>query len=331
MPELPSDYVIHGIPRSFFTRKLEAAFGFYGLPWRSEPRGIGGDDGLGQRAGTHQIPIVETPEGWALADTTPILALLDARVPARRLFPEGPLGVLVHVVEEILDEWCVRVMVHYRWHYLENTIEVIEAFTGKTLTADEARQHPMAQWGPRSCRATGTEHPAQQQAAEAEYLALLGALEAQLAETPFALGARPTAVDTNLLGGLHAHTNADPIPDLSPFPKVVAWAEGGAAATAAFDAPLTPFPESTPFARHVLQVGAEQYVPFVLGNAEALREGRKIFEIETYGEATTYLARPYPEQSRRMIQARIRDQLSEDERGSVAGWLEDHGLGCFLP
>ena len=97
---LSPEYRIHGGPRSLFTRKLEAAFVFYGLPWTAVPRGIG-NDVIGQRAGTHQIPILETPEGWAIGDTTPILDLLDARVPDQRLFPEGPLGVLVHLVEEI--------------------------------------------------------------------------------------------------------------------------------------------------------------------------------------------------------------------------------------
>ena len=327
-------YVIHGIPRSLFTRKLQAAFDFYGLDHAMEPRGIGGDDDLGQRAGTHQIPILETPEGWALADTTPILGLLDARVPARRLFPEGPLGVLVHVVEEILDEWVARVMVHFRWHYPENTAHVISELTGKPVGLEEAQQHPMAQWGPRSCRATGTEHPAQQQAAEDEYLGILRALEEQLDRTAFALGDRPCAVDTILLGGLHAHTHADPIPDLSAYPKVLAWAEGGAAKTAwsgRAAAALAPFPESTPFARHVLAIGSEQYAPFVRGNARALGDGAKAFQISTYGEETSYLARPYPERSRQQVQRRIADTLSGSEQEAVARWLEELGLDVFLP
>ncbi len=327
-----SGYTIHGISRSLFTRKLEAAFTFYGLSFDRAPRAIG-DDTLGRRAGTHQIPILETPEGWALGDTTPILELLDSRLPSRRLFPLGSLGVLVHVVEEILDEWAARVMVHYRWHYIENTVHVIEELTGQKLTAEEAVDHPMAKWGPRACRATGTEHEAQQKAAEAEYLDILAALERQLETTAFALGDRPTAVDAILLGGLHAHTNADPVPDLSHLTRVVAWAEGGAfeAATSAGDAQLAAFPQSTAFARRVLAIGAAQYAPFVLANARALDAGAKAFEIETYGVPTSYLARPYPERSRRMIQRRVRDQLSGAERGEVEAWLEGAGLGCFLP
>lgn len=315
-----------------FTRKLEAAFAFYDLPFDRAPRSIG-DDEIGKRAGTHQIPILETPEGWALGDTTPILELLDARIPSRRLFPTGPLGVLVHVVEEILDEWVARVMVHYRWHYIENTRHVIEEMTGKKLSPEEVSQHPMAQWGPRACRATGTFYEAQQKAAEAEYLGVLDALETQLETTAFALGDRPTAVDAILLGGLHAHTHADPIPDLSSLGRVVAWAEGGAvdAARNPGDAELAPFPESTPFAQHILAIGAAQYSPFVEANAKALAEGSKAVEVETYAETTSYLARVYPEQSRQMIQRRVRDQLNPEERKTVETWLTKVGLGCFLP
>jgi glutathione S-transferase len=306
---------------------------FYGLPHRIEPRGTGVADSLGQRAGTHQIPVLETPENWVLADTTPILQLLDARVPARRLFPAGPLGVLVHVVEEILDEWVARVMVHYRWHYVENTQYVLEQFMGKRFSEEEAMAHPVAQWGPRACRATGTELPAQRKSAEAEYLSLMDALESQLSRTAFALGDRPTAVDTILLAGLHAHTNADPIPDLSTYARVLSWAEGGAAEAPWPDAEdaLADFRESTPLARHVLRIGREQYAPFVEANAAALDAGAKSFEIETYGETTSYLTRPYPEQSRRLLQTHIRDQLSDAERSEVSGWLEDVGLGCFMP
>lgn len=331
--ENPDEYTIHGIPRSFFTRKLQAAMGFYGLPYRTVTRPPSAGDELSRRAKTHQIPILETPENWVLADTTPILEVLDARVPLRRLFPTGPLGVLVHVVEEILEEWTSRVMVHYRWHYPVNTAYVLGQLIGQKLTPEEAVAHPAAQWGPRACRATGTESQPQREAAEAEYLGLMEALETQLSQTAFALGDRPTAVDATLLGGLHAHTNADPIPDLGAYPKVVAWAEGGAAdaAAASRNGALADLPDGTPFAQHVLRLGAEQYVAFLEGNAEALRAGSKAFEIDTYGHPASYLARPYPEHSRRLIQRRVRDQLTDAERSEVTSWLEARGLSCFVP
>ena len=241
---MQSEYVVYGAGISLFTRKLEAAMRFYGAPFRIEAKGPGNAEEV-DRARTHQVPVLRTPENWMIADTTPLLGLLDGRFPRRRLFPEGPLGVLVHVVEEILDEWYARVMVHYRWHYMENTRYVVGKLLGREVSEKEARSFPLAQWGPRACRATGTESPNQQKEVEREYHELLGVLETQLGTTRYALGDRPTAADAILLGGLRAHTNGDPIPDLKVFERVIAWDEreadrwdGGGE--------LAPFPESTP-------------------------------------------------------------------------------------
>jgi hypothetical protein len=134
-----------------------------------------------------------------------------------------------------------------------------------------------------------------------------------------------------LLGGLRAHTNADPVPDLSAFDRVLLWDEHEADSWKG-EGGLALFPESTPFAEHVIALGRSCYADFVFGNAEALERGEKAFVIETYGEAVSYLTRPYPEQSRQMIQARIRDRLSQAERNQVRDWLEARGLAeCFMP
>jgi hypothetical protein len=156
-------------------------------------------------------------------------------------------------------------------------------------------------------------------------------LEAQLTETPFALGARPTAVDCMLLGGLRAHTNQDPIPDLSRFTRVLEWnAQPGADWMG--EGELATFPEATLLADHVLALGRDHYAPFLLGNARALADGMKAFVVDTYGTPCSYLTRPYPEQSRRMIQDRIRYRLDDAEREEAKAWLASRGLAeCFWP
>ncbi len=336
MPPVPNNtrdpYVLYGASISLFTRKLEAALRFYDAPFRVEDKTDQNRDELESRAHTHQIPVLRTPDDWVIADTTPIIDMLDGRFPRRRLVPEGERGVLVSIVEEVLDEWVARAMVHFRWHNLENVAFVVSLLTGKPMSEEDARAFPLARWGLRACRATGTETESQQKAAEREYLSLLGVLEKQLATTRYALGDRPTAVDAILLGGLRAHTHHDPIPDLSSFPRVLAWnAEGGADAWDG-SGELAAFPETTPFGAHVLALARDAYAPFVLGNADALATGRKSFHGRTYGEDVSYLARPYPELSRRMIQARIRDRLNDSARERVAAWLADLGLtGCFMP
>ncbi len=318
-------YTIYGGELSYFSRKLEAAMIFYGADFQFKSKAEG--ENVEARSGTHQVPVLLTPENWMIGDTTPLLQLLDTRFPARSLFPKGPLGVLVHVVEEWFDEWLARTMVHYRWHYEASA----EFASMKMAGGNREAATNVAGWGKRACRATGTESETQQRACEAEYVRMLEAAEAQLADTPYLLGHRPTAVDCIVLGGLRAHTNMDPDPKkvTAAYPRVVAWAEGGADNWDG-SGKLASFPASTPFAQFVLKEMVTTYKPYVLGNREVQEAGAKAFHAEIYGEDVSYLSRPYPEQSRRMIVDRIQNQISAAQQNEVTGWLKSVGLDtCF--
>jgi glutathione S-transferase len=131
-------YGLYGSTPSLFTRKLEAALIFYRAPFEFISKPSHPDPkGLEARVGTHQVPVLQTPEDWVIADTTPIIEMLDHRFPQRRLFPPGPLGVIAHLVEECLDEWVARVMVHYRWHYPDSA-----AFASEVIAdGDPVRAH----------------------------------------------------------------------------------------------------------------------------------------------------------------------------------------------
>lgn len=313
-------YTIYGGELSYFTRKLEAAMIFYGAEFES--RSHRDSPAVNERAGTHQIPILHTPEDWMIADTTPIMRMLDTRFPGREMFPDAKLGVLVHVLEDHFDEWCVRTMVHYRWHYPESA-----KFAAKRMAAgNKETEERMLNWGPRSCRATGTELESQQRAAEEEYVRMLEAAETQLKKTQFLLGDRPTAVDCGILGGLRAHTNMDPVPKrvVAKYPTVVEWAESRAD-TWDGGGDLAAFPESTPFAHAMLAEMATTYKPYILGNRDAQAAGEKAFHAEIYGELVSYLSRPYPEKSRRMIVEHIAG-LDETDRNSVGKWLSQYDL-----
>lgn len=113
-------YVVYGLRLSYFTRKLEAALELMGVPFESRAKTMSVREELERRANTHQIPVLHTPEDWMIADSTPLLDLLDGRHPHRRLFPPGPAGVLVQIVEELFDEWLPRTAVHFRWQYPES-------------------------------------------------------------------------------------------------------------------------------------------------------------------------------------------------------------------
>ena len=331
-------YTVYGLELSLFTRKLEAALIFYGAPFVHKPKTQANRQEIEHRSGTHQVPVLHTPENWMIGDTTPLMMLLDNRYPARAMFPHGPLGVLVHVIEEFLDEWVARVMVHYRWHYEESSRFAAERITRATMPdADEATiaaaltNAPIAEWGKRACRATGTASEQQQRAAEAEYTRILDAIDQQLQQTPYLLGSRPCAVDTIVLGGLRAHTYMDPAPKklVSQYPRIVEWCEQDADRWDG-TGELAPFPQSTPFAQMILAEMPTTYKPYILANSQAQASGTKAFVVTTYAEEVSYLSRPYPELSRHMLVNRIANQINAEERRTVQDWLAAVGLAeCF--
>ncbi|MCR9259019.1 MAG: glutathione S-transferase family protein [Pseudomonadaceae bacterium] len=323
---MAKNYIVYGGELSLFTRKLEAAMDFYGADYIREAKTQENAELIERRSGTHQIPVLLTPENWMICDTTPLLEMLDRRFPDRAMFPSGELGVLVHILEEHFDEWIARVMVHYRWHYPDSA---------KFAAQRMANGNPevvkrMLDWGPRACRATGTDSAQQRDAAEAEYLRILQAAETQLKQTTFLLGDRPTALDCIVLGGLRAHTHMDPDPKkvTAQFPTVVDWAEhranqwDGTGELAPFDAP-------TDFALHVLGEMASTYSPYVLANRDAQRVGAKAFHVDIYGEDVSYLSRPYPETARNMVVERIK-KLDSTQYKRVQAMLSSTGLsGTF--
>ena len=322
----PMKYKIYGDELSLFTRKLECACLFYGLDFVQCEKNHENAAFIQQRAGTHQVPVLLTPENWMLSDTTPILALLDARHPGREMFPAGLYGAIVHVLEEYFDEWVSRVMVHFRWHYPARA----QFAAAKMSHGEPELGEKLKDWGRRACRATGTEFPPQQRAAEVEYLELMAAADRQLHDTPFLLGARPTALDCCVLGGLRAHTlmDPDPKPRLSSFTTLLDWNAHWANERTP-SSHYSPLETLTPFAEFVLSRMRDTYQPFIRANAAALASGDKLFDAYSYGSDVRYLCRPYPERSRQMVCARIA-ALPENERTTFDAMLAKYDLvTCF--
>ncbi|MFW6092443.1 MAG: glutathione S-transferase family protein [Pseudomonadota bacterium] len=319
-------YIVYGNELSYFTRKLTAALHVYGAPYELRAKTPEVTEEVEQRAGTHQIPVLHTAENWMIADSTPLLTMLDGRFPERRLFPAGPAGVLVHLVEEYFDEWVARTMVHFRWHYPRSA----EFAASRMAGGDSEAAERIATWGPRACRATGTDSAHQQASAEAEYRRILDAAENQLGETRFLLGDRPTAVDAVVLGGLRAHTNMDPDPKeiVAQYPRVLAWATAGADAWDG-TGELPDFPDTTPFARVILEELREHYLPVLAANRAAVADGAKAFTATTYDEDVSYLTRTYPVRSWGMLQQRIRALPSAQQR-TLLEWAESQGMRSAL-
>jgi glutathione S-transferase len=62
------------------------------------------------------IPLLVSPEGEAMQDSTPILEQIEQRFPEPSIHPEDPIAAFVSaLLEEFGDEWGNKWMFHYRW------------------------------------------------------------------------------------------------------------------------------------------------------------------------------------------------------------------------
>jgi len=61
-------YIIYGGELSYFTRKLEAAMIFYGADFEMRSKTPDMAQEIQLRSGTHQVPVLQTPENWMIGD-----------------------------------------------------------------------------------------------------------------------------------------------------------------------------------------------------------------------------------------------------------------------
>jgi len=169
------------------------------------------------RTGVRYIPVLRTPDGEYLQDTTAIIDTLEARFPACPAYPEGPRQRLAALLLELLgDEWLLLPAMHYRWHYRENHSFIYQQFgamlfpwlprflqgrIGKRVGARFKNIVP---------RLGITERT--RPLLEHRYLSLLDGLQQHFTQMPYLLGQRPSIGDYGLIGPFYAHLYRDPYP-----------------------------------------------------------------------------------------------------------------------
>jgi hypothetical protein len=237
-------------------------------------------------------------------------------------------------VEEYLDEWFPRAAIHSRWNDPETALAASQALAREVMPwAPGLVQHQLAKkiaaWGKRACRALALDSPKQREFVEGEFSRVFDELDRQLAQTRFALGQRPSAVDAALLGGLRGHFLVDPYPArlMLRWPRIATWAADSWSWDGSGVLPL--FPEVTPFARFIVAEAAGAFAAFLAANRSACAERQKAFFLHQAGEEVSFLCRPSPDRSRRLLADFIRFQLNDGDQGVARNWLADHGLALF--
>lgn len=323
---------IFGSELSPYSVKVRSAFRYKGVAHEWIPRSAARMEEFQRLAKLPLVPLVVSPEGEVLQDSTPILEALDARFPQPALQPDDPaLAFLSALLEEYADEWGNKPMFHYRWTYAADQASAAARLARESLpdagddqltalarTIGERMQARLGLVG--SCAAT-------QPAIETSFERQLGLLEAHLAARPYLFGARPALGDFGLFAQLY-ECSTDPTPGArmrARAPRVLAWVERMLSPRT--EGPLEPWsqlePTLLPFLRD--EVGA-LFFPWTLANERALAAGTGELACRLAGRPFTQQPQKYHAKSLAVLRQRY---AAIPKRGALDAILER--AGCLTP
>lgn len=225
------------------------------------------------------IPVLETPGGDIIQDTTEIIDFLEARhSEPLGVYPQSPRQKIASMILEMFgDEGMLRPAMHYRWSFPKENDYFISMEFGRFMKADSTEEEAfelaaMPKTAMQKYLPGLGITPESIPTIEANYRELLQALNNHLLTSPYLLGGRPTMADFGLYGPMYAHLARDPAPEMlmkTTANRVWRWVERMTAANA--DMPEFPYMERETLADdaisdtllNVLKIVGRQYGPEV--------------------------------------------------------------------
>lgn len=321
---------------SYFSGKLEAYLQYKEIPFRR----VEATQTVLRRVilpntGLMKVPVLHTPDGLWLQDTTPIVDFLERRHPEGAVLPPDPeQAFFARLLEDYADEWLWRPALHYRWSFDPDRRILGERIAREVVDLPlpwRLRARAVARRQRRVYVRGDGVRPATREHVEGIYLDTLRRLEDVLVERPFLLGERPCLADFGFFASMFRHFSLDPTParimrDVAP--RVYAWVARLWAAR--WPEHKADWPVGIPAAwGPILDDVATGYLPYLFANAVAWAEGQRRFDWEVQG--VRYRATPVV-QYRVWCRERLQDHyaaLPEDGQRRVRARLEM--LGAFAP
>lgn len=229
---MSAEYLFYGWPISLYSGKTRAYLRYKGIPHREVRPHAWTMRTIRRKVGANVMPVVVTPEGEWLQDTSTIMDRLEARFPAAPVLPATPRQrVAAYILEAWGDEFWLPAAMHYRWNFAENFPRVFQRDGGDWLLPYAPRFLKNRLIGRtaavmRSFLPVLGVAPEQHAAIERWTESTMDLLDAHFARQPFLLGTRPSYGDFGLIGPLYAHLGRDPYPRrvlIAPRPHLAAW------------------------------------------------------------------------------------------------------------
>lgn len=329
-------YTLYVMYISYFSGKMQAYLRYKEIPHETTEVQWGGDllKLIYPNTGLMKVPVVHTPDGQWLADSTPMIDWFEQRHAAGAVIPSDPLqAFFCRLLEDYADEWLWRPALHYRWSYPADAHALSRRFAETFLSDQPMPKFVTAAFlreRQKRVYVTGDGVTAQtREHVESVYLNTLDRLQAVFSAQPFLLGSKPSLADFGFFASMFRHFSLDPTPSLimqQRAPAVFEWVarlwnarasvmSGEWVAAGTLPAGWTP----------ILRDIGEAYLPYLHANAAAWRAGKKNFDFKVQG--THYRKLPvvqYRVWCRERLQAHY-EQLPAAARTAVDAVLNANG------
>ena len=233
-----SPFILWGTPHSLYTGKARSCLIKKGLVFVERcPSHPDYKVRVRPAVGLVTFPVLETPEGQFIQDSTDIVTYLDSLdTPSSDTFmtPSTPVQ---RVVARLIDGFglagMLQAAMHYRWSYRDEQELFLQTEFGRGLYAGadrEARRNAgkrVMDFFSSSLPALGITN-ATVPAIEAAYEELLEALDVHFQSYPYVMGWRVSIADLGLIAPMYAHLGRDPYPTAmmkKRAPNVARWVE----------------------------------------------------------------------------------------------------------
>ncbi len=305
-----------------------------------------------RKTGAVVMPVMVTPQGEWIQDSSVIIDHIEARFPDSLVLPDTPVQrFAASLLEAWGDEWWIPMAMHTRWSYPEN-YALFEHDAGSALLpfmpgfVQRMAVRKVAGRLRAMLHSVGV-RPEQFAVMDAWMAQTLDQLDRHFAQQPFLLGAHPTVADFGLVGSLYGHLGRDPWPArelVAPRPHLRAWIDrmaqpqdGSLAAS-----PLLADDRIAPTLEPVLRAIFAEFVPLLQGiNAQVkallpqLAPGRplprtlKDVEVPMGGGRFLRAAIPYTLwMAQRTLD--LYRAMTPDEQAKVRDWLSALGGEALL-
>lgn len=225
-------HILYAWPLSYYSGKTRAYLRYKAIPHVEQAIRLWHFKTIKRKTGATVMPVVVTPQGEWLQDTSDIMDQLERRYPEAPVLPSTPRQRLAALLLEVWgDEYWLPSAMHYRWSFDENFRTLFQREGGDQLMpfAPRLLKNRLIASGANQMRGflpgLGVV-PEQLPIIEAWTIAKLDALDAHFATLPYLLGTRPSYGDFGLIGPLFAHLGRDPYPRrvlIQPRPHLERW------------------------------------------------------------------------------------------------------------